>query len=115
MNLLWRRRSTLPGEEKPYHEWWIEFGQKPDDLKAFAADLDKAMVEQNLYYRDLIEGGILQPLIVRYLPSGAFKAYMQSIGKLGGQNKVPRLSNDRQLADALEAYPNFRLIRVLNH
>jgi hypothetical protein len=89
--------------EKPYHEWWIEFEQPPADLNAFAADLDKAMVLQNVYYADLIEGAILQPLIVRFLPPGAFKSYMQSIGKLGGQNKVPRLSNDRLIASALEA------------
>ncbi len=92
-----------PGSgEKPYHEWWIEFGEPPSDKEAFAAALDRAMVGQNLYYRDLIEGKILQPLVVRYLPSGSFKRYMQSVGKLGGQNKVPRLSNDRVIAEALE-------------
>ncbi len=95
--------NPAPGQ-KPYHEWWIEFDQEPANKEAFAADLDLAMVHQNLYYRDLIEGAILQPIIVRYLPSGTFKTYMQSIGKLGGQNKVPRLSNDRKIATALEAY-----------
>ncbi len=92
-----------PDGEKPFHEWWIEFDQLPESIDAFAADLDKAMVQQNLYYRDLIEGAILQPIIIRYLRPGAFKVYMQSIGKLGGQNKVPRLSNDRKIATALEA------------
>jgi hypothetical protein len=62
------------------------------------------MVKQNLYYQDLIDGNILQPLVVRSLPRGSFKSFMQSIGKLGGQNKVPRLSNDRTLADPLSAY-----------
>ena len=84
-----------PEGGKPYHEWWVEFVEPP-------ADLDKAMTEQNLYYQDLIEGKILQPLVVRYLPKGSFKQYMQSIGKLGGQNKVPRLSNDRLIATSLE-------------
>lgn len=92
-----------PGEnKKPFHEWWIEFAKPPEDPAAFAAALDEAMVDQNLYYRDLVDGKILQPVIVRFLPVGSFKRYMQSIGKLGGQNKVPRLSNDRGIADALE-------------
>lgn len=72
-------------------------------MASFTADLDRAMVEENLYYRDLIEGKILQPLIVQILPAGSFKTYMQSIGKLGGQNKVPRLSNDRVIASGLKA------------
>ena len=91
-----------PDGQKPFHEWWIEFGEGPKDMRAFAADLDLAMVEQNLYYKDLIDGKILRPLVVQQLPSGSFKSYMQSIGKLGGQNKVPRLSNDRAIASALE-------------
>jgi hypothetical protein len=91
-----------PDGQKPFHEWWIEFGEPPTDLKGFSADLDKAMTKQNLYYQDLIDGKILQPLIVRNLPSGSFKRYMQSIGKLGGQNKMPRLSNDRAIAAAFE-------------
>jgi hypothetical protein len=72
-------------------------------MTAFSRDLDKAMVGQNLYYQDLIEGNILRPLVVRRLPKGSFKSFMNSIGKLGGQNKVPRLSNDRTLADPLGA------------
>ena len=88
--------------EKPYHEWWIEFGKQPESIHAFAGDLNEAMVQQNLYYEDLIKGKILQPLKVRSLPAGAFRQYMQSIGKLGGQNKIPRLSNDRAIADVLE-------------
>ena len=95
-----------PGDgQKPYHEWWIEFGAPPQDLEAFASALDEAMTFQNLYYQDLIAGKILQPLVVRNLPPGSFKRYMQSIGKLGGQNKVPRLSNDRVLAASLESLP----------
>lgn len=91
-----------PDGDKPFHEWWIEFGEPPADLSGFSVDLDRAMTRRNLYYQDLIDGKILQPLIVRNMPSGSFKRYMQSIGKLGGQNKVPRLSNDRGIATALE-------------
>ena len=91
-----------PEGGKPYHEWWVEFLEPPVDPVSFAADLDRAMTGQNLYYQDLIEGKILQPLVVRYLPKGSFKQYMQSIGKLGGQNKVPRLSNDRLISTSLE-------------
>ena len=87
--------------EKPFHEWWIEFGQKPVDIANFIVRLNEAMMSQNIYYDDLIRGNILQPLKLRFLPEGAFRKYMQSVGKLGGQNKVPRLSNDRQIADVL--------------
>ncbi len=89
--------------QKPHHEWWIEFAKLPDDLAGFEQSLNESMQIQNLYYRDLLKGKILQPLVVRQLPPGSFKVYMQSIGKLGGQNKVPRLSNDRNIANALEA------------
>ena len=92
-----------PGNgKKPYHEWWIEFTEPPKNIDGFSKDLNEAMVHQNLYYEDLIKGNVLQPLKVRLLPPGSFRQYMQSIGKLGGQNKVPRLSNDRAIADVLE-------------
>jgi len=85
----------------PYHEWFVEFDRAPADPAAFAADLDAAMVEENIYYRDLIAGKILQPLVVRVTAPNAFRDYMKSQGKLGGQNKVPRLSNDRKIVDVL--------------
>lgn len=85
----------------PYHEWLVEFSTPPQDAAVFAADLDEAMTRQNIYYLDLITGGILRPLVVRATASGAFRDYMKSQGKLGGQNKVPRLSNDRKIADSL--------------
>lgn len=91
------------GGEAPYHEWFIEFDEAPRDLAAFAAQVDKAMIQQNIYYEDLIKGGILQPLKIRSLPRDAFRQYMKAEGKLGGQNKVPRLANDRAIADRLEA------------
>ncbi|MEZ4941073.1 MAG: GH3 auxin-responsive promoter family protein [Saprospiraceae bacterium] len=85
----------------PYHEWFIEFDTPPADLPAFEAAVDQAMREQNIYYDDLITGNVLRPLVIRALPRDAFREYMKTQGKLGGQNKVPRLANDRKIADAL--------------
>lgn len=85
----------------PYHEWFIEFDEEPDDLEAFAKKVDAAMVKQNIYYEDLISGGILRPLKIRSMQRDAFRTYMKTQGKLGGQNKVPRLSNDRKIAEQL--------------
>jgi phenylacetate-coenzyme A ligase PaaK-like adenylate-forming protein len=87
--------------ELPYHEWFVEFSSPPSDLIAFSKKVDKALQKKNIYYFDLIEGKILQPLIIRPLQKDAFVAYMRAEGKLGGQNKVPRLSNDRKIADGL--------------
>lgn len=86
----------------PYHEWWIEFDEIPADLDRFAQFLDREMVKQNIYYDDLIQGSVLKPLVIRVLKRDSFRAYMKSEGKLGGQNKVPRLSNDRKIVSALE-------------
>ena len=88
-------------EEKSFHEWFVEFEHAPVDLSAFATRVDNNLREKNIYYDDLITGNILQPLKIRPLKKNGFIDYMKSIGKLGGQNKVPRLSNDRTLADAL--------------
>ena len=88
----------------PYHEWFVEFENEPEDLKLFSSMLDKNLQEQNTYYYDLIQGKILQPLKITMLKKGGFHDYMKSIGKLGGQNKIPRLSNDRKIADALEDF-----------
>ncbi|WOI22382.1 GH3 auxin-responsive promoter family protein [Nonlabens ulvanivorans] len=89
-------------DELPYHEWFIEFGEKPKDLEKFKATLDLKMREQNSYYDDLIVGKVLQPLIIKQVVENGFKQYMKTIGKLGGQNKLPRLSNDRKIAEVLE-------------
>jgi hypothetical protein len=86
----------------PYHEWWVEFDEIPKDLDWFAQYLDREMVKQNIYYDDLIQGSVLKPLVVRVLKRDSFRAYMKAQGKLGGQNKVPRLSNDRKIVSALE-------------
>jgi hypothetical protein len=88
----------------PYHEWFISFEKQPDNLEAFALTIDHALREKNVYYDDLIRGGILQSLRISALQPRAFIEYMRSIGKLGGQNKVPRLSNDRILAEGLSPY-----------
>jgi hypothetical protein len=93
-----------PHGELPYHEWFIEFGNEPSDMKTFVQKVDKALQKKNIYYFDLIEGNILQPLIVRSLKKDTFINYMRSQGKLGGQNKVPRLANDRKIADELKEY-----------
>jgi hypothetical protein len=96
--------QVTPAEGLPHHEWLIAFAKPPKDLGAFAKVLDKKMTELNVYYDDLISGAILCPLKITCLRPDAFIEYMKSLGKLGGQNKVPRLSNDRQIADALYAY-----------
>lgn len=88
----------------PYHEWFIEFGTAPDNLQAFAIKVDKALQNKNIYYFDLIEGNILQPLVIQSLQKDAFINYMRTEGKLGGQNKVPRLSNDRKIAEGLKSF-----------
>ncbi|MDX1762190.1 MAG: GH3 auxin-responsive promoter family protein, partial [Christiangramia sp.] len=90
------------GEELPYHEWFIEFEHEPKDLNSFATIIDKSLQKQNSYYLDLIEGHILQRLKITQVPRNGFQEYMKSIGKLGGQNKLPRLSNDRKIADKLK-------------
>ncbi len=93
-----------PVGKLPYHEWFVEFANEPKDLKTFSEKVDLALQKKNIYYFDLIEGKILQPLIIRSLQKDAFVNYMREEGKLGGQNKVPRLSNDRKLAAVLERY-----------
>jgi hypothetical protein len=90
-----------PTEGLPYHEWLIEFENEPHNLEAFALQIDHAMRKQNVYYDDLIVGNVLRPLVITNVPKNGFQDYMKSIGKLGGQNKIPRLSNDRKIADVL--------------
>jgi len=93
-----------PKGQLPYHEWFVEFGTQPKDIKALAQKVDKALQKKNIYYFDLIEGNILQPLLIQSLKKDAFIDYMRSQGKLGGQNKVPRLANDRKIAVQLKEY-----------
>ena len=88
----------------PYHEWFIEFENEPENLEEFANKIDASMQVQNIYYFDLIKGKILRPLIIRSVKKGGFHAYMKSIGKFGGQNKIPQLSDNRKIADVLEKF-----------
>ncbi len=93
--------NVAPSEGMPHHEWLIEFSNPPQDMEAFRLELDNQLRERNVYYDDLITGSILTTLKVTALPKNAFISYMKSLGKLGGQNKVPRLSNDRKIAEEL--------------
>ncbi len=89
------------GSELPYHEWFIEFQEEPKDIQRLATEIDNSLRKQNAYYDDLIVGNILRTLKITKVPKEGFNNYMKSIGKLGGQNKLPRLSNDRKIADSL--------------
>ena len=96
--------QVTPGEGLPLHEWYIEFSKPPQDLQRFELEVDEKLQQLNSYYEDLISGKILRPLQIIPLQKDAFRSYMKSKGKLGGQNKVPRLSNDRQIAEELRTY-----------
>jgi len=94
--------QIAPNSGLPYHEWFIEFENEPNNLEEFALKIDIAMGKQNVYYDDLIVGKVLRTLVITKVPKNGFQEYMKSIGKLGGQNKLPRLSNDRKIADFFE-------------
>jgi hypothetical protein len=96
--------APVIGNGNSYHEWFVEFDNKPEDIKRFASRVDNHLREKNIYYNDLISGNILSPLNIRPVRKNGFIDYMKSIGKLGGQNKVPRLSNDRKVAEVLERF-----------
>ena len=93
--------QIAPETGLPYHEWFIEFESEPNNLDEFALAIDNAMRKQNVYYDDLIVGKVLQTVKITKVSKNGFQEYMKSIGKLGGQNKLPRLSNDRKIADQL--------------
>ena len=93
-----------PEQGLPYHEWFIEFKKEPKNLDDFMFCLDENMKSQNTYYKDLIDGNVLRPLVVSKIKKGGFIQYMKSVGKLGGQNKVPRLANNRDVADKLREF-----------
>lgn len=86
----------------PFHEWFIEFEKEPENMEYFSLAIDNELRQQNVYYDDLIKGNVLQVLKVKKVPVNGFQDYMKSIGKLGGQNKLPRLSNDRMIVDQLK-------------
>ena len=93
-----------PENGLPYHEWFIEFENEPENLDDFALKIDASMQKQNIYYADLIEGKVLRPLIIRKVKKGGFHEYMKSIGKFGGQNKIPQLSDNRKIATVLQNF-----------
>ena len=94
--------QTAPHSGLPHHEWFIEFENEPENLDEFALKIDNEMRKQNSYYDDLIVGKVLKTLVISKVSKNGFQEYMKSIGKLGGQNKIPRLSNDRKIADLLK-------------
>ena len=94
--------EITPTNGLPYHEWFIEFENEPENINEFALQIDHAMRKQNVYYDDLIVGKVLRKLVISRVPKNGFHQYMKSVGKLGGQNKIPRLSNDRKIVDLLK-------------
>jgi len=96
--------QITPENGLPYHEWFIEFENEPEDMEAFVEKVDLSLQKQNAYYFDLIEGKVLRELVVTKIAKNGFQNYMKSIGKLGGQNKLPRLSDNRIIADKLTKY-----------
>ena len=96
--------QVTPAEGLPHHEWLVEFANPPADLEAFRLKLDEQLRNLNVYYDDLISGNILRTLVITRLKRNSFIEYMKSLGKLGGQNKVPRLSNDRKIVEQLSPF-----------
>jgi len=91
-----------PSNGLPYHEWLIEFEETPNELIDVSKSIDQSIRKQNIYYDDLITGGILRSALITPIRKNGFRDMMKAQGKLGGQNKVPRLSNDRKLADLIK-------------
>jgi hypothetical protein len=91
---------------KSYHEWFIEFENEPANMQDFSMKVDENLRKKNVYYDDLVGGNILSPLKITSVKKNGFIDYMKSLGKLGGQNKVPRLSNDRKIAEELSRWTN---------
>ena len=96
--------QVKPESGLPYHQWLVEFEKEPENMADFSELIDNTLQKHNSYYKDLISGGILKPLLITKINKNGFRDYMKSIGKLGGQNKVPRLANDRKIADKLNVF-----------
>lgn len=95
--------QTAPGEGLPYHEWFIEFAAPPADMARFAVKMDEALQKRNPYYKDLIAGKVLRPLVITAVARGGFAAWMKARGMNDAQSKVPRLANDRRYVEGLGA------------
>jgi phenylacetate-coenzyme A ligase PaaK-like adenylate-forming protein len=93
-----------PDSGLPFHEWFIEFEKIPESMSDFEKALDQSMQDQNIYYKDLIDGSVLRSAVVSPVGVNGFRNYMESIGKLGGQNKIPQLSDNRNIADGLKNF-----------
>ncbi len=93
--------QVTPTNGLPYHEWFVEIADCPAEEEAIALFMDDLMRKKNIYYDDLITGSILRPLVIRWIKPGTFAQYMKSVGRLGGQNKLPRLANDREIANRI--------------
>jgi len=93
-----------PKSGLPFHEWWVEFDEDVSELDVFSNKLDRYMRERNIYYNDLVAGKILKNLEIRKVKKGGFNQYMKSLGRFGGQNKIPKLSNDRNYVEGLKKY-----------
>ena len=93
-----------PKSGLPFHEWFVEFEKEPENFELFQKNLDEELRKRNSYYDDLIKGNVLKPLIITKLQKDGFQEYAKSEGKLGGQNKIPRLANDRKIAEVLEKF-----------
>ena len=104
MSQSFGKKLIQQGEGKSYHEWFIEFEKEPESMSEFAEKIDQQLRLKNVYYEDLITGNILEKLRITPIRRNGFIDYMKSIGKLGGQNKVPRLSNDRTIANDLQTF-----------
>jgi len=91
--------QVSPASGLPYHEWFVEWDEVPSNMSEIELFLDQRMTELNVYYKDLITGSVLRTLVITNVSKGGFANYMRSQGKLGGQNKIPRLANDRKCAE----------------
>ena len=88
--------------ENACHEWFIEFENDKVNTKVFASHLDRELQNQNKYYKDLITGKLIDKPAIKKVSKGGFKKYMNNIGKLGGQNKIPKIANDRKIVDKIK-------------
>ena len=93
-----------PDKGLPYHEWFVEFVSYPHNINKFREYIDESMQQQNTYYRDLVQGKVLRSIVISSLEKNAFNNYMKSKGRLGGQNKIPRLQNNRSIANILMGF-----------
>jgi hypothetical protein len=97
--------QTTPADGLPFHEWFIEFAAPPADMHRFASVMDEALQKRNPYYKDLITGKVLRPLVITAVPRGGFSAWMKARGMNDAQSKVPRLANDRRYVEGLMDRP----------